>query len=181
MRRSRPDREGKDGEMVELSFMSNENQRGLPCRKKRRTFLESFQTMTLKTSRDSSDDGNSSCATGGSLNAEEEDDSESLGSEEVVLSDQEKAHRAIMYQLATGKTQDQRRSDAVRDRLEHMIRLSRLKAATDDFNVEFRRDDANMMDLKSAATLKRSNSLPRNFEVSEEPPVETIEVEMSQP
>jgi hypothetical protein len=182
-------------------------ERSMPQRKKRRTILESLQTMSLKTSAvDSSDDeGNSSCATGGSLLHDDGNnygDGESMGGstegeeEDVLLSDQERAHRDIMYQLATGKTrtdpsstagESSQRKDVVRDRIEQMIRQSRLKAAaaaqttTDDFDVAVRRD---MMDVDPSSLpsmrMKRSTSLPRNFEGPAEsrPPLETIEVEI---
>ena len=76
--------------MVELTFASDESNAVLPCRKKRRTFLESFQTMTLSMSDDSLGDEGSSCATGGSLHPSD-DDTESLDGEgDVLLSDQER-------------------------------------------------------------------------------------------
>lgn len=190
------------------------DERTMPRRKKRRTILESLQTMSLKTTPltataalatssngdSSEDDGNSSCATGGSLLHDDghrfcDGTTSSMGSsnaeddEEVLLSDQEKVHRDIMYQLATGKTPsstgDPQRQDVVRDRIEHMIRQSRLRAAataTDDFDVAVRSPSSNdlmMMDVEppflTTMRIKRSNSLPRNFEA---PPLETIEVEI---
>jgi len=195
------------------------DERIMPQRKKRRTILESLQTMSLKSTSnhsnagccDSSDDeGNSSCATGGSLLHDDGNhygDEESMGSgtdeeEDVLLSDQEKVHRDIMYQLATGKTRsDQQidgtssnqRQDVVQDRIEQMIRQSRLRAAaalavaksTDDFDVAVRRSSSNtlMMDMDvepSLLQLKRSNSLPGNVGGPTEarPPLETIEVEI---
>jgi hypothetical protein len=179
MRRSRSDRDEKDRETVELTFASDESHAVLPCRKKRRTFLECFQTMTLSMSDDSSGDEGSSCATGGSLNPSD-DDTESLDGEgDVLLSDQEKAHRAIMYQLATGRTKGPIKTDVVADRLEHMVRMSRLKAATDDFNVQLKRNAAaEMMDVEFQEPVKRSNSLPPDFSSHEEPPMESIDVEI---
>lgn len=175
--------------MVELTFGSDESNAVIPCRKKRRTFLESFQTMTLSMSEDSSCDEGSSCATGGSLHASD-DDTESLdGESDVLLSDQEKAHRAIIYQLATGKTKGPMKADVVADRLEHMVRMSRLKAAaesmsrskaaTDDFNVPLKREaNSDLMDVELQEPVKRSNSLPPDFSSHGEPPMESIDVEI---
>jgi len=158
-----------------------------PSRKRRRTFLESFQTMSLiKTSDNESDGGNSSCATGGSLNHTDDDgcvedtdydDESSMEQEDVVLTDQEKVHRAIMYQLATGKN-PVKPVDVVRDRLEQMIRQSRLQAAVaqDDFHVEFQREGNTMMDVEPME-IKRSSSLPRNFDQFDgAPPIDIVEV-----
>lgn len=182
MRRHRSDCEEKDGKILELTLMSDESNPILPCRKKRRTFLESFQTMAIKSSGDSSDGGDSSCATGGSV-AGSDDETESLGDDDdVLLSDQEKAHRAIMYKLVTGKANNQASSNAVTERIEQLIRLSRLKAAvtaTDDFDVRVRRDDDDTMEIESRGLLKRSNSLPQKFDRSEKPPMESIAIEVS--
>ena len=184
MRRSRSDCEEKDGKIVELSLMSAEGSQILPCRKKRRTFLESFQTMAIKSSSgDSSGEDDSSCATGGSV-AGSDDETESLGDDDdVLLSDQEKAHRAIMYKLVTGKVNNKTSSNVVTERIEQLIRLSRLKAAataTDDFDVRVRSDEVDTMEVEveSRGFLKRSNSLPQKFDRSERPPMESIAIEI---
>lgn len=152
-----------------------------PSRKRRRTILESFQTMSLVKHQDSSDEGNSSCATGGSLNGEggDDDDDESLNSREnnLMLSDQERFHRAIMYQLATGNP-PRDHADIVEARVEQMIRQSRLQAAhQDDFHVEFDRGCDDEMNVDAPLKLKRSHSLPRDFEgPSSDPPIDMVEV-----
>jgi hypothetical protein len=87
-----------------------------------------------------------------------------------------------MYKLVTGKANNQASSNAVTERIEQLIRLSRLKAAvtaTDDFDVRVRRDDDDKMEIESRGLLKRSNSLPQKFDRSEKPPMESIAIEVS--
>jgi hypothetical protein len=196
MRRCRSELDDKERERIELRFSALERRSVLhPCRKKRRTFLESLQAMSIKNSCDSSFDGNSSCATGGTINAtNNEADYESLDDEdgdgdnenqdsEVLLSDQEKVHRRIMYQLATGNASQDARTDVVTDRLENMIRLSRLRAAKDDICVPHCRESKDEMNVECypSGTVRRSNSLPQRLSDDlepNEPPMESIEVEM---
>ena len=81
------------------------------------------------------------------------------------------------------------KTDVVADRLEHMVRMSRLKAAaesssrsraaTDDFNVSLKRTaSADLMDMEFQEPVKRSNSLPPDFSKHEGPPMESIDVEI---
>mmetsp|Transcript_4249 Transcript_4249/g.6629 ORF Transcript_4249/g.6629 Transcript_4249/m.6629 type:complete len:200 (-) Transcript_4249:194-793(-) len=182
MRRNRID-VVKDGEMlVSETPMSHES---VPSRKRRRTILETFQSMTLKSQLgEISDEGNSSCATGGSRNAalpsRNDDDTVSSANSNEILSDQEKAQRAMAYQLAIGRTYIKNRNGIVADRLEKMIRTSRRQAetSTDDINIKLEATkDSNDMDVDESIPLKRSTSLPKNFE-GPVPPVDTIEVEL---
>jgi len=184
MRRSRIDVANDNNEM--LVSEARRPQEAVRSRKKRKTVLESFQFMTLKPENgESSDDGNSSCATGGSRNAshlrvQHDDDTVSSRNSDEFLSDQEKVHRAMMYQLATGKTRGEKRSNTVLERLEQMIRDSRLRAttATDDLHLVLgKRYEDSDMNINVAPPLKRSASLPRNFE-GPVAPLERIEFKL---
>jgi hypothetical protein len=109
---------------------------------------------------------------------DEDDDSLSDHCGMDLLSDQEKVHREVMYQLVTGKKKPEQRRDVVSDRIEQMIRQSRFKAASsqDDFHIQLGRDHE-VMDVDNPSPLKRSASLPPDYmEGSCDPPMETIEV-----
>jgi len=182
MRRNRIDIV-KDGEM--LVSETPRSHESVPSRKRRRTILENFQSMTLKSQfGEMSDEGNSSCATGGSRNAallgHNDDDTVSSENSNEILSDQERAHRAMIYQLATGRKYGGKCNGVVVDRIEQMIRSSRRKAETaiDDINIKLEVENkSNEMDVDESIPLKRSTSLPKNFE-GPVPPVDTIEVEL---
>jgi len=181
MRRSRAD--VATGE--ELSVLeARRSQEAVRSRKKRKTILESFQSITLKSNCEQSIDGNSSCATGGSRNASHlvmhDDDTVSSSNSDEFLSDQEKVQRAMVYQLATGKTHGEKRSNIVLDRLEHIIRDSRMRAATasDDFHLFFGRYHEDKDMNIDAPPLKRSASLPKFFE-GPAVPFQTIEIELN--
>lgn len=212
----------------EVSSQSSSIMMG-PRRKKRRTILDSFRAITLAKEDEEEDDGQdddwsekgSSCATGGracqgdanSSNDGDYDDGFQSSSDELFLSDKEIAERLVMRKMVPGVATTtstatagatNKRTDVVQERIEQMIRTSRLQAtattttttavANDDFHVELairqqqQREFSSVVGMEIETTaLKRSFSLPRDF-ISEEqrqrdassmpPPVDSIEVEI---
>ena len=162
MRRSR--NEGND-RLVSETSQENRN-----SKRQRRSIMEAFQGMALRAAESSHSDCNSSVATVGSVDHDEDDEDP-----KILLSDQEQATQKIVYQLVLGSPQ----KDLVNLRLEEMIRRTRLQAhqhqhqhgsvSRDDFHLELhaRKDETNdnLMEVETIGTRRpRSNSLPQSFE-----------------
>jgi len=180
MRRSRCDNNSKKDMMV------SETPEVVRAGKRRRTILEAFHGMTLRTADSSHSDCNSSLATVGSMEQQHDDENdESLSPDcdkeeqvedeimqmqiQQIPSDQEQANQKIVYELVMGK----QHKDVVTLRLEEMIRQTRLQAnsvvaaaaaaSKDDFNLELHarsKEDANaiILDENNFATTTTKNT-----------------------
>jgi hypothetical protein len=128
--------------------------------------VEAFQTLTVK-NEEPDDVGvdietNSSMATGG------DSDASSLSDEEI-LSDEAILNKKIVYQLALGDSLPETKPKNVVDqKLEEMIRLSRIRAAPlktkDDFEAPYNQKSSSSMDDVVLTGRLRSNSLPRDWD-----------------
>ena len=180
MRRSRCDDKN-------LHMLVSETPQEIRAGKRRRTVLEAFQGMNLKTNDDySQSDCNSSLATVGSIdqedheydscidynndnnNNDDDDNDDDDHCEEkinkantLLINKEEKSRQTIVYQLVLGT----QHKDVVNFRLDEMIRQTRLQHGTepakDDFQLELQaRIDKHEydMDVDASATTKRSRS-----------------------
>ena len=125
--------------------------------------MEAFQSLTMKNEETNVADDvetNSSMATGGDSDA-------TSVSDEEMLSDDAIATKKIVYQLALGTTEEP--EDIVDAKLEEMIRMSRLRAASqkakDDFDMDtpYKRGSSSTIDDVVITKRPRSKSLPRNW------------------
>jgi hypothetical protein len=128
--------------------------------------VEAFQTLAVENEEqeDIGDDieTNSSMATGGDSDA-------SSFSDEEILSDEAMRTKKVVYQLALGDSAPEAKpKDVVDQKLEEMIRLSRLRAATqktkDDFEAPYNRQSSSSAYGFVLIGRLRSNSLPRDWD-----------------
>jgi hypothetical protein len=128
--------------------------------------VEAFQSLNVKSEEEAyiGDDieTNSSMATGGDSDA-------SSFSDEEVLSNDAIRTKKVMYQLALGDSAAPAKpKDVVDQKLEEMIRLSRLRAASqktkDDLEAPYNRKSSSAMDDVVLTGRPRSNSLPRDWD-----------------
>ena len=136
--------------------------------------MEAFQSLTMKNEEtDVADDieTHSSMATGG-------DSDTTSTSDEEILAHEALANKKIVYQLALGAMEKPK--DIVDAKLEEMIRISRLRAASqkakDDFDMEapYKRGSSCTIDDVVLTKRPRSKSLPRNWGG----PMESADVDM---
>lgn len=136
--------------------------------------VEAFQSLTMKNEEAAVADDietNSSMATGG-------DSDTTSASDEEILSDEAAATKKIMHQLALGDTEEP--EDIVDAKLEEMIRISRLRAASqkakDDFDMEapYKRGSSSTIDDVVLTKRPRCKSLPRDWGG----PMESADVDM---
>lgn len=151
MRRTRP-HAANENDMVVSRVSEPDGDQGR--RKKRKTIMQALESLTMKTAQASNRE------TGTWMAARGDDtiyDDDSSIEESELPSDREKETKAAVYQLVWGR----QRSNVVDNRVEQLIRQSRLRAGQstqDDLHLDSSRDDDRMDEGDAVAT--RSNSLP---------------------
>ena len=140
-----------------------------PMSKRQRLMMEEFQSLSLQHNNNRNPPAKDHDTFVSHVTSDDDDEAMNSSEDEKLTSEQEATRRA-MYQLAFGKAQQARSIDPVDEKLEEMIRRSRLQAIAsqqrpkDDFDLQTPYSHGSTM--PGRACRQRSNSLPRDWDGS---------------